>query len=78
MHPDIKTIFADNSVFLHEHEGMMDKFIYRCNASERSAILKYTGTVRPGNLLETYEHYIDTSEKRQKIIESRVLPRLWF
>ena len=78
IHTDIKTMLADSSIFLHEHEGMMDKFIYRFNASERSSILKYTGTVRPENFLETYEQDVDTSEKRQTIIESRVLPRLWF
>ena len=78
MHPDIKIILADNSVFLHEHEGMMDKFIYRFNASERSAILKYTGTIRPENLLETYENDIDMPEKRAAIVERCVLPRLWF
>ena len=78
MHPDIKTIFADGSVFLHEHEGMMDRSIYRVNASERSAILKYTGTIQPENFLETYEYNVDTPEKRAAIVERRVLPRLWF
>ena len=78
IHCDIKTIFADGSMFLHEHEGMMDSFAYRRNSSERSSILKYTGAVSRENFLETYEHDIDTPEKRQKIIESRVLPRLWF
>ena len=57
---------------------MMDSFIYRSNSSERSSILKFTGAVRPENFLETYEHDIDTSEKCAKIIESRVLPWLWF
>ena len=69
MHPDIKTIFADGSVFLHEHEGMMDRSIYRVNASERSAILKYTGTIQPENFLETYEYNVDTPEKRAAIVE---------
>lgn len=78
IHVDIRTMFADGSFFLHEHEGMMDSFAYRCNASERSSVLKYTGTVQPENFLETYEHDVDTPEKRIALIEDYVIPRLWF
>jgi len=54
------------------------KFIYRCNASERIAVMKYTGVTSRNNFLETYEHDIDTPEKLINIIERTILPRLWF
>jgi len=78
IHIDIKTMLADSSFLFHEHEGMMDDFHYRCHSSERSSILKYTGIVRPENFLETYEHTIDTTEKIIRLIEERIIPRLWF
>ncbi len=78
MFNDIKIIFADGTLFLQEHEGMMDNFYYRCNASERASILKYLGVVDKEHFLETYEHDIDSPEKRKEIIEREILPRLWF
>ena len=78
MYNDIKTIFADGTLFLHEHEGMMHDFHYRCNASERASILKYVGVVDKEHFLETYEHDIDSPEKRENIIERKILPHIWF
>ena len=75
---DVRGMFADGSLFVHEHEGMMDDFVYRCNASERSSIIKYTGVVSRDNFIETYEQEIDTPEKAHAIVERLVLPRLWF
>lgn len=75
---DLKTMFADGTVFIWEHEGMMDDFVYRCNASERSAIMKYTKIVTEDNFLETHEQDIDNPEKLIDIIEKYVLPRMWF
>lgn len=75
---DIKIMFADGHLLLWEHEGMMNNFFYRCNASERASILTFTKTVRKELLLETYEHDIDTPEKLINIIERTILPRLWF
>ncbi|MBQ3322934.1 MAG: hypothetical protein IJH05_08845 [Firmicutes bacterium] len=75
---DIKTMFADGSFFIHEHEGMMNMFGYRLSASERASVMKFTGTVDNAHFLETYEHDIDTREKVSNIIKSNILPRLWF
>lgn len=75
---DVRGMFADGSLFVHEHEGMMDDFVYRCNSSERSSIIKFTGTVSRDNFIETYEQEIDTLEKASAIVERLVLPRLWF
>jgi len=75
---DFKTMFADGSVFIHEHAGMMRQFRYRCNETERIAVMKITGTVDEGHFLETYEENTDTPEQLISIIEKHVLPKLWF
>ena len=78
MFNDIKGVFADGSVFLWEHAGLMSQFMYRFNASERNSVLKYKHVVSEENFLETYEHDVDASEKVDSIIKQRILPRLWF
>ena len=78
IHNDFTVMPADDEVVIWEHEGLMGDFIYRANASERASVMKYTGTVSKGNLIETYEHDIDTPEKIAAIIEEHILPRLWF
>ena len=75
---DFIIMLADGEYIIWEHEGLMSDFRYRCQASERISVIKYTGTVDKGNLIETYEHDIDTPEKLIDIIERRILPRLWF
>lgn len=75
---DFKIMFADGTIFIWEHEGLIDLFIYRCNATERTSVMKITGTVKEENLLETYEDDVDSPEKREAIIEKYILPRLWF
>ena len=75
---DIKVMLADEEIIIWEHEGLMEIFTYRFNASERAAIMKYTECVSKGNLIETYERDIDTPEKIIDIIERYILPRLWF
>ncbi len=75
---DFIIMLADGELLIWEHEGLMQDFRYRCQASERASIMKYTGTVVKENLIETYEHDIDTPEKLIDIIERRILPRLWF
>ena len=75
---DFKIMLANGVIIIWEHEGMMLLFTYRINASERGAIMKYTGTVDKEHFIETYEHDIDTPEKVIDIIERCILPRLWF
>lgn len=75
---DVRGMFADGSIFVHEHEGMMEDFVYRCNSSKRSSIIKYTGAVSRSNFIETFEQEIDTKEKASDIIRCQILPRLWF
>ena len=75
---DIKTMFADGTFFIHEHEGMMNLFSYRYHASERASVMKYTRTVDNAHFLETYEQDIDTAEKVTGVIKRHLLPRIWF
>ena len=75
---DFRILCADGTILIWEHEGLIENFIYRYNSSERASIMKFTKTIQPENLIETYEHDIDTPEKLIDIIERRVLPRLWF
>ena len=75
---DFKIMLANGDIIIWEHEGLMGDFVYRCNASERAAIIKLTETIDKGNLIETYEHDIDSPEKLIDIIERHILPRLWF
>ena len=75
---DFRIMFADGTIFIWEHEGMMGDFFYRCHATERASVMKITNTVNKENLLETYQEDIDSPEKLKDIIEKYVLPRLWF
>ncbi|MBE6045203.1 MAG: hypothetical protein E7221_00685 [Clostridiales bacterium] len=75
---DFMIMLADGTILVWEHEGMIDHFIYRCNTSERIAVMKCTGTISNENLIETYEEEIDSPEKIAEIIQRRILPRLWF
>lgn len=75
---DFKILLANDEIVIWEHEGLIEDFVYRCNASERAAIMKLTGSISKGNLIETYESEVDSPEKIYAIIEERILPRLWF
>ena len=75
---DFKIMLADGTIFIWEHEGLMNFFIYRCNATERVAIMKITHTVDKENILETYQDQIDSREKIIDVITEYILPRLWF
>ena len=75
---DFKIMFANGDIVIWEHAGLMEDFIYRCNASERTTIMKLTKAVNKENLIETYEEDIDMREKIISIIERHILPHLWF
>ena len=75
---DFRIMLADGSILIHEHSGLMSKFRYRQNETERIAVMKITGSVDRNHLIETYEQEIDTPEKLIDIIEKYILPRLWF
>ena len=71
-------MFADGSIFIWEHEGLILEFIYRIHASERGSVMKITNAVDRDNFIETYENDVDTPEKVIDIIERKILPRLWY
>lgn len=75
---DFKIMLANNELLIWEHLGMCSDFIYRSSAGERSMVLRYTKAVPRGNLIETFEHEVDSTEKITEILAREVLPRLWF
>lgn len=75
---DFKVMPARGDIIIWEHEGLYDKFIYRCNANERIGIMRYTGNIAKENLITTYESEVATPEKIRNIIMKNILPRLWF
>lgn len=75
---DFKIMLADSDIIVWEHEGLCDDFIYRCNASERVFVLSYTSTVPLKNLIFSYESDVSNKQVLKKIIEDRILSRLWF
>ena len=75
---DIIILLADGTFFFWEHEGLIEEFVYRRNATERTAVMRITGTADRESLLETYEQDVDCREKINDILERYILPRLWF
>ncbi|MCQ2546988.1 MAG: hypothetical protein MJ161_05515 [Clostridia bacterium] len=75
---DFKFMLADGTIKIWEHSGMVDKFKYRCNASEREYVMEYTETISRENYINTFEKDISTSEAIADILKEHILPRLWF
>ena len=76
--PDFRIMLADGSFMFWEHEGLIDNFVYRCNASERELIMRYSGDVPAGNLIATFEKDTMNSLRVGEIIKSEILPRLFW
>lgn len=75
---DIRSMLADSNIFVWEHAGLMEAFLYRTQATERSTIMLLTDSVSRDNYLETFERDVDTAKKRDEMIDRFILPRLWF
>ena len=78
IYPDFRIMLADGSFLYWEHEGLVDKFIYRCNASEREIILRYSADVPRANLITTFEKDTLDSMRVGEIIKNEILPRLFW
>ncbi|MGN0701565.1 MAG: hypothetical protein ACI4KL_00065 [Lentihominibacter sp.] len=78
MYNDFRFMPVDSSTIILEHEGLLDDFLYRNNASERIALLKLTGTLPNENIIETSERETGDAKLIQAIIKRDILPRLWF
>ena len=75
---DFKIILASGEEIIWEHHGKCFEFTYRSNAGERVMVLKFTRSVSRRNMIETFEHDVDSREKIAEILRDEVLPRLWF
>ena len=75
---DFKILLASGEIIIWEHHGLCFDFSYRNNAGERLMILKFTHSVPRGNLIETFEHDVESREQIAEILRHEVLPRLWF
>lgn len=78
IHPDFTIMLADGSLLLWEHEGLLTNFVYRMNAGERAGILRLAGDIPPERLIETLEAQANDRQALERIVETRVLPCLWF
>lgn len=78
IYPDFRIMLADGSFLFWEHEGLMEKFIYRSNASEREAIMRYAGNIPFGNLITTFEKDTLDSARLSEIVRNEILPRLFW
>ncbi|MBQ0078947.1 MAG: hypothetical protein KBS66_03515 [Eubacterium sp.] len=50
----------------------------RSNASERVFVMKATRAVEPDNLIETFEYDTDDKQRLAHIINTRILPGVWW
>lgn len=78
IHPDYTIMLADGSLLFWEHEGLMTNFVYRANAGERTNIMRLAGNIPRERLIETLEPQANDRQALERIVETRVLPCLWF
>ena len=69
---------ADSTTVILEHEGLLDDFVYRNNATERISLLKLTGALQDESILETSERETGDVNLIHTKIKRDILPRLWF
>lgn len=78
IHPDFTVMLIDGSLLYWEHEGLLDKFIYRTNARERSCLMRICNNISQENIIETSELESNDPAALDVIIQTKILPRLWF
>ncbi len=78
IHPDFTIMLADGGLLLWEHEGLLTNFVYRMNAGERASIMRLAGNIPRERLIETLEAQANDRQELEQIVETRVLPCLWF
>ena len=75
---DFRFMTADSTTVILEHEGLLDDFVYRNNATERISLLKLTGALQDESILETSERETGDVNLIHTKIKRDILPRLWF
>ena len=78
LYPDFTIMLADGSLLYLEHEGLLTDFTYRCNATERIALMRIAGGVSSDNIIETTEEDVADRNLIDHIIQTKILPRIWF
>ena len=78
IYPDFSIVLADGSLLLWEHEGLSSNFLYRYNASERVFVLLHTKAISRDQLVLSFQSDIVTPGALDKIIQEKILPRVWF
>lgn len=78
IYPDFKIMWADGTVKVWEHEGLTIDPVYRCNASERIFVIEFTGIAEADDIILSYERDVDDKQRLAHIIETRVLPGVWW
>ena len=78
IYPDFTIMLADGTLLYWEHEGLMDKIVYRINAVDRIFVMRSAGGINPPEIIETEERDSTNIEALGEIIKTRVIPGLWF
>lgn len=78
IYPDYTIMLADSSLLFWEHEGLLDSFLYRANATERVCVMQLSDGIPREKVIETFEAEANDREALERIIQERILPQLWF
>ena len=78
IYPDYTIMLADGTLLYWEHEGLLDKIIYRINAVDRVFVMRSAGGIHSSEIIETEERDSADTEILDEIIRTRVIPGLWF
>lgn len=77
IHPDFTIMLADGSLVYWEHEGLLEKPIYRINAQDRVSVMRFCGGLDSGHLIQTSEYESTDRMALERIIRKQLIPRLW-
>lgn len=78
IYPDFTIMLNDGSLFVWEHDGLIDQTAYRSNAGERLFAMNVCSSLSRENILTSYEKDITDAKALQSLVMNYVLKRLWF
>ena len=78
IYPDFTIMLNDGSLFIWEHDGLIDQPLYRFNAGERFFVLQVCNSISRENMLVSYEKDVTDAKALQNLIRDYILKRLWF
>ena len=77
LHPDYTMMLADGSILYWEHEGLILHLDYRKNALERIGLMRICN-IPDSRIIQTIEAQANDRAACARIIQTRILPYLWF